>query len=98
MSLEEFVGLLTPKQISFFSSAVRGGLALYADPSNYNPKVLLDHPKAVRAQIRNAHIIGEARRLIASDPGLGVHERTIKHRILFLVNAQAYVSFKRLDD
>lgn len=98
MSREEFVGLLTPKQIGFFPAAIRGGLAIYADPSNYSPRALIDHSKAVRAQIRNAHIINEARRLIASDPALGVMERTIRHRVLFLVNSRAYVSFKRLDD
>jgi hypothetical protein len=98
MSQDEFIALLTPKQIGFFSAAIRGGLALYADPNLYNARVLVDHSKSVRAQIRNAHIISEARRLIATDPTLGVHEKVIRHRRLFVVNSQAYVSFKRLDD
>lgn len=98
MSRDEFIALLTPSQLRFFSLAIRGGLALYADPNNYSPKVLVDHSKAVRAQIRNAHIVQEARRLIAADPTLGVSERCIRRRVLFLVNSQAYTSFKLLDD
>ena len=97
MSRDEFIALLTPAQLRFFSSAIRGGLALYADPHNYNAKALIDHSRAVRAQIRNAHIIGEARRLIAANPELAVIERPIRRRVLFLVSSRAYVSFKRLD-
>jgi hypothetical protein len=98
MSREEFIALLSPAQLAFFSSAIKGGLALYADPNNYSPRALIDHSKAVRAQIRNTHIVNEARRLIAADPTLSIIEREIRRRVLFLVNARAYVSFKRLDD
>lgn len=98
MSRDEFIAVLTPQQIAFFSAAIRGGLALYADPNNYSPRALIDHTKPIRAHVRNGHIIGEARRLIAADMSLGIIERTVNHRILFLVSSQAYVSFKRLDE
>lgn len=98
MSRDEFVSLLTPAQLRFFSSAIAGGLALYADPSNYSPKALRDHNPAIRAQIRQGHIISEARRLIGTDPAIGIAERHIRHRLLFLVSSRAYVSFKRLDN
>ena len=98
MSRDDFISLLKPQQIGFFSAAIRGGLALYADPNNYSPRALIDHNKAVRAQIRNAHIVNEARRLMAADQSLGIIERDLRRRILFLVSSQVYVSFKRLDD
>jgi|GEM_PF-6741563 len=98
MTREEFIALLTPRQISFFSSAIRGGLAVYANPNNYSPEALRDHSKSVRAQVRNAHIVSEARRLIAAEPDLGIQERKIHLRTLFQVSSQAFVSFKRLDE
>lgn len=97
MSRDEFIALLAPQQIAVLAKAIRSGLAIYADPGNYSPTALRDHSKSIRAQVRSGHIISEARRLIASDMSLGIVERTINDRILFVVNSQAYVSFKRLD-
>src|SRR6266699_3200950 len=98
MTRDEFARLLSPMQLKFVWDNIQSGLASYANSENYSAEERLDHPPSVRAAIRNAHIVGCAKRMLLEQPGIGIRLSTKGNRILFYFNEKARLSFKKLDE
>ena len=98
MTRDEFARLLSPKQLKFVWDNIQSGLASYASSENYSDEARLDHTPSVRAAIRNAHIVGCAKRMLLEQPDLGIRLSTKGNRVLFYFNEKARLSFKKLDE
>jgi hypothetical protein len=97
MSLEAFQEVLTAPRWSFMLDTVTGCLADYDDPAFYGPAARRDHTPSVRAAIRNAHMIGRAKRAVVAAPQLGIRLHTKGNRVTFIIADKVRVSFKRLN-
>ena len=95
MSKAEFLGFLTPERKKLIIDCVKGGLADYGNPDYYPAISKVDHTPSVAAQIRNCHIVARARRACADHPEMVAILR--RGRVLFTINDQVRVSFKKLD-
>jgi hypothetical protein len=98
MTRDEFARLLSPMQLKFVWDNIQNGLASYACSENYSAEARLDHTPSVRAAIRNAHIVGCAKRMLLEQPDLGIRLSTKGNRVLFYFNEKARLSFKKLDE
>lgn len=74
---------------------VSGGLQDYNDPVLYSPAAKRDHTASVRAAIRNAHIVGRAKRAAVASPDY-IRIRQRRNRTTFVVNDRTEVWFKKL--
>lgn len=81
--------------MALIEGSIRDGLAMYDDPTNYHPRIRLDHNRRTRAACRNTHIIACATR--AGVGVAGVRISTKGSRTLFVYRDQVCVSFKLLD-
>ena len=97
MTADEFSGFLTRQQKDFILEVVFGGLADYASSENYSSSAKLDHGPAVRAAIRNSHIVARAGRAIMAQPDLGIRFEFRRGQPLFIVNDQVRIKFKKFD-
>lgn len=98
MTREQVVELLGPARLKFIKDAILGGLAMYADPTNYGAAARLDHTPSVRAALRNCHILGVANRMLMEQSELGVRVVKKRNRVLFYIKEQVRLSFKMLDE
>jgi hypothetical protein len=73
---------------------VEGAIRQYDDTSNYGSTARRDHTKGLRAQIRNAHMNGEAQRVAAASPRM--RYTPSRGRALFTVGDQLLLSFNKL--
>lgn len=92
---EDVENLLTAEIRAFLSDCIRGGLADYDDASNYSDVARRDHTPAVRAIIRNCHMVARANRAALEVNGVRAILR--KGRPMFVVRDRLCVSFKKLN-
>ncbi len=95
ISKEEFQLMLTPERKKFILEAIRGGVEDYNNPAFYGAEARLDHIPRVRANLRNCHIVGRARRALTGRTDMRVINK--RGRVLFIIADTCQVSFKKLD-
>lgn len=94
-SRRDFLVQFTPEVKAFFWEPIVGGLGDYENLEFYSLDARRDHTPSVRAAIRNAHIIGRAKRMLIETPQVRMSNH--RGRVMFIVNDLFRVSFKKLD-
>ncbi|MGI8913008.1 MAG: hypothetical protein ACR2JY_04315 [Chloroflexota bacterium] len=95
MSKQEFMRVLTAERRQAVLGVIRSGLAIYDDPINYGGDARRDHSPIVQAQIRSAHIQGEAKRDFIEQDDIRLIQR--RGRLIFRIADCVDISFKKLN-
>ncbi len=90
--LAEAMNVLTPERAALIRRIMRAGLDIF---TTYEPRHLRDYAPRVSADVRNSHIVGEARRQTEGRTDFRVTVQ--RGRILFIIEERLCLSFKKLD-